>query len=174
MATTKFKALTHFIIKECEDDPSRLGATRLNKALWHTDVLSYRSTGASVTNDSYVKRQKGPVPSEILVTIRELEKSQSIHVSHPQFQFDPRRYTSLSDPDTTSLSEYDMELARHVVRYLCGKTTTAISDETHDSVWKAAKDGEPIPLQATLVGRNGAITEEVSDWALEALNRGAA
>lgn len=169
MATSKFKALTHFVINECADDPARLGALRLNKALWHTDVLAYRTSGQSVTGDSYVKRKNGPVPAEILATIRELQDEGLLHVREPQFQFDPRRYISLEDPDTSVLSEQDVALARHVIAYVCGKTTTAISDETHDTIWKAAKDGEPIPLEATLVGRNGEVTPEVSDWAVSVI-----
>ena len=57
MATEKFKALVHFIVHECQENPSKLGAIRLNKALWYTDVVSFRASGASVTNESYVKRQ---------------------------------------------------------------------------------------------------------------------
>jgi hypothetical protein len=33
MSTEKFKALVHYIVEECSDNPGRLGATRLNKAL---------------------------------------------------------------------------------------------------------------------------------------------
>lgn len=174
MATSKFKALTHFVINECADDPSRLGALRLNKALWHTDVLAYRATGQSVTGDSYVKRKNGPVPAEVLATIRELQNDGLIHVREPRYQFDPRRYMSLEDPDTSALSEQDIQLARNVIDYVYGKTTTEISDETHDVVWEAAKDGEPIPLEATLVGRNGAITSDVANWAIEQIREKAA
>lgn len=169
MATEKFKALAHFIMHECGDNPGRLGATRLNKALWHTDVLAYRATGQSVTGDRYVKRQNGPVPAEILATINELSEEGKIMVREPQHQYDPRKYISLDDPDTSTLSESDIDLARFAIRHVCSKTTTAVSDETHDVIWDAAKIGEHIPMCATLAGRSGEITESVAEWALSVI-----
>lgn len=169
MATEKFKALTHFIMHECADNPSRLGATRLNKALWHADVLAYRATGMSVTGDKYVKRQNGPVPAEILATIRELASENKILVQEPEAQYDPRKFISLEKPDTSSLSENEMEIARFAISHVCSKTTTEVSNETHDIIWDAAKIGEPIPMEAMLAGASGEITADVADWALAAI-----
>jgi hypothetical protein len=59
MATEKFKALVHYIVASC-DDPQRLGATKLNKVLWFADAFSYRATKNSITDETYVKRQRGP------------------------------------------------------------------------------------------------------------------
>lgn len=169
MPTEKFKALTHFIINECSDSPSKLGATRLNKALWHADVLAYRATGQSVTGDNYVKRQNGPVPAEILATVRELTDENKIVVREPEHQYDPRKFISTDNPDVSMLSETEMDLARHAIRKVCSKTTTEVSDETHDIIWEAAKLGEHIPMSAMLAGRSGEITENVADWALSAI-----
>ncbi len=165
MATEKFKALVHFIVHECQDNPSKLGAIRLNKALWYTDVTAYRSAGASVTNEAYVKRKMGPVPSHILATVSELKAEGLLHVTEPQSQYDSRKYISLVEPDTSSLSEDEMELAKAVLSAVLGVTANAISEMTHDIIWEAASEGEEIPLHATLASDRGTVTDEVKDWA---------
>lgn len=165
MATEKFKAMVHFIVHECQDNPSKLGAIRLNKTLWYTDVAAYRFAGASVTNEAYVKRKMGPVPSHILATIEELKNEGVLHVREPQGQFDSRKYISLEEPDTGMLSEDEMDLAKEVLSAVLGHTANVISEMTHDIIWEAASDGEEIPMYATLASDRGAIADEAKTWA---------
>jgi hypothetical protein len=56
----KFSNLVHYICYKC-DDPSQLGATKLNKILWYCDMFSYRWNSESMTGENYIKRQFGPV-----------------------------------------------------------------------------------------------------------------
>ncbi len=42
-----------------------LGATKLNKLMYYLDFISYRDRAKSVTGDSYVHLQYGPVPSDL-------------------------------------------------------------------------------------------------------------
>jgi len=165
MATEKFKALVHFIVDECQDQPSRLGATRLNKALWYADVIAYKLNGVSITGDSYVKREKGPVPKFILATLRELVSEGKVAIKEPEYPFDVRKFLSLETAATDTLSHEEIELAREILSIVCGHTATDISDMTHDQVWEAARIGEEIPLHATLAGLEGAITDNVLSWA---------
>ena len=164
MATEKFKALVHFIVHECLDNPGRLGSVRLNKALWFTDMTSYQMTGASVTSEKYVRRKMGPVPATILRTIRELEQEGKIVVQGRKTYYDPYRYISLVDPDSC-LSQSDRSLAREAINFVCGHSANEISNTTHDEVWSAAKEGEEIPLYATLATGKGTITDDVKIWA---------
>lgn len=168
MATEKFKALVHFIVHECREHPSRLGAIRLNKSLWYTDVTGFRATGVSVTGETYVKRKNGPVPSHILATIRELQEEGFIHIEEPQHTYDARKYISLEAPPTGVLSEDEKDMARAVVSAVLGYTANAISEMTHDIIWKAADDGEEIPIYTTLAAEAGDVTDEVKAWAAQA------
>lgn len=169
MATEKFKALTHFIIEACRDNPASLGATRLNKALWLADVMSYQQTGESVTGDTYVKRPKGPVPAHILATLRELKRNNDIAIEEPVFQFDPRLFIAKTEAPTDALTPSDLRLARSALDHVRGRTANMVSEETHDVVWEAATEGEPIPLAATLVSEAGEITPQVVEWAYKHL-----
>lgn len=165
MATEKFKALVHFIVHECRETPSSLGAIRLNKSLWFTDVAAYRFSGASVSNETYVKRKMGPVPKHILSTIEELKASGVIQVIEPVAQYDSRKYIALVPPDQSVLSDDERDLARAVLSAVLGHSANAISEMTHDIIWKAAEDGEEIPMSASLVADAGEITEDVRHWA---------
>ena len=165
MSTEKFKALVHCIVHECLDNPGKLGAVRLNKALWFTDLISYQESGAPVTDEKYVKRKMGPVPATILRTLQELQQEGKIMVRGRTAYYDPYKYISLEEPDVSFLSDDDRRLAKVAISFVCGHTAHEISDFTHDGVWDAAREGEEIPLFATLASGRGCITDEVKAWA---------
>lgn len=165
MVAEKFKALVHFIIHACRDNPERLGAIRLNKALWFTDKLAYQGNGEPVTGEKYVKRRMGPVPATILRTLRELEKENKIEIHERESNYGATKYISCSEPDLLPLSSANRNLAKAVLNFVCGYTATEISEFTHDEAWDAALEGEEIPLFATLITGEGAITDETKEWA---------
>jgi len=165
MATEKFKALVHFIIHECREHPGKLGAIRLNKALWYTDVVGYEINGVSVTGETYVKRRKGPVPSHILAILREMMDEGKILIQEPKHQYNPRNFISLESPDHGILSDDEKEMARSILGSVCGYTANEISELTDDAIWDAAVEGEDIPIRATLAARAGEITDEILQWA---------
>ena len=174
MATEKFKALVHFVVHECRESPARLGAIRLNKTLWYTDVAAYQSAGASVSSETYVKRRMGPAPAHILSTIRELSDEGKILVQEPEGQYDSRKFISLLEPDPGVLSDDEKGLAKHVLSVVLGYTANGISEATHDIIWEAADDGEEIPMYATLAADLGEITDDVRSWAGGVLDQAAA
>src|SRR5579871_4301294 len=69
----RFKSLVHYVCWRCSDEPSKLGAVKLNKTLWLSDLRAYYQLGEPITNSRYVKRQFGPVPAAIVPTLTELE-----------------------------------------------------------------------------------------------------
>lgn len=171
MATEKFEALVHFLIHECREHPSRLGAVRLNKALWYTDVSSYQMTGMPVSGETYVKRKMGPVPAHILITLRKLQNDGKIHIQEPEFQYDVRKFVSLSNPDEDALSRDEREIAKGILEAVCGCTANEISEISHDVIWAAAAEGETIPLYATLASEQGEVSDDVRAWAGTVVSR---
>lgn len=160
----KFKALVHFIVHEC-DNPRRLGAVRINKALWFTDSLAYQSTGESVTGEKYIKRQMGPVPANILSTLKELEEEGKIIIHKRGRPYDPHMFLSITPPDVSLLTENDRLLAKNFLDIVCEYSANEVSEFSHDATWEAASEGEEIPLCATLVTEGGCITDEMRGWA---------
>lgn len=165
MATEKFKALVHYIVHQCLDRPGKLGAIRLNKALWYTDVIAYKLSGVSVTGEKYVKRARGPVPAHILATLRELDQEGKVIIREPEHQYDARKFLSMKNPNVELLSEAERELAKSTLEAVCGFSAHEISALTHDIVWEAAAEGEEIPMCATLACEKGEISSAVRAWA---------
>lgn len=164
MATEKFKALVHFLVHECRE-PGRLGAIRLNKALWHTDVMAYKMNGVPVTGEAYVKMKFGPVPAHIDAALVSLAAEGKLVIRVPEHLYDTKKFVSLVQPDATLLSDDDRALARAMLEYVLDRPASEISAETHDIIWEAAEIGEVIPLSATLASQLGNVTEEVRSWA---------
>ena len=165
MATQKFKDLVHYICWKCED-PTQLGATKLNKIPWRVDTVAYQIDGESVTGEVYVKRQHGPVPKNILRVLEELKTGKKIVVREPDAEFQPREYVALSKPDMSAFSERHMALIDAVIDEVCKRhTANSISTSTHDQVWDAAAIGEEMPLYATFAAEADEVTKEDMAWA---------
>lgn len=161
----KFKALVHFIIANCEN-AAQLGATRLNKILWFSDMEAYHVTGVSITGSRYVRRDRGPVPARILNALDELKAEDKIEITEPTQRYAPRLFESKQAPDESIFSDYELELVRALSSHIQNKfTATGISEASHDEIWGAATEGEEIPLNATLVKSRGDYRAEVIQWA---------
>lgn len=161
------KELTHYICWKAGDDPSSLGATKLNKALWFADSFAYRMNGRSITNSVYIKRQYGPVPKRVLHVLTDLHNEGKIIIREsPHYNYIKRDFVPLKAAAASVFSEQELWIIDHVIDWVCHEhTATSISELSHDSVWKAAEEGEEIPLYAVLGAFDGEITDEDKEWA---------
>ena len=165
MPTPKFVDLIHYVIWRA-NDPSRLGATKLNKVAWLVDSLTYLYEGQSLTGATYTKRQHGPVPKHILGAIERLVCEGRIAVTELRGAFQPREFAPLKTPDKSVFSERDTSLIDAVIDWVCDQhTATSISKYTHDAIWEAAEIGEEIPLYAILGASEGQVNEADQAWA---------
>ncbi len=161
----KFKLVVHYIIANC-GDPRKLGATKLNKILWFADVTAYRHWRESITGSKYLRRKMGPVPAKILHVSKQLETEKKIYIKNRKYMYDPVIYTSLEDPDVSTLSKREIGLLDSLINLICNDfSAIEISHISHDDIWKAAADGEEIPLTAMLVSDSGNYRREVQLWA---------
>jgi hypothetical protein len=170
MAHEKLKEALHYVIARC-DDPTRLGAIRINKIMLFADRYAYRVNGASITADSYVKRRLGPVPKNVLAAIGELAGDEKIAVREAPVPggLVMRHFFKLKEPEVDALSEQDRRILDAFAGVICDSfSANEISDATHDQVWEAAELGEEIPLYTTF-SKRGEITAEVRQWATEAV-----
>ena len=165
VAQERFKALVHYLIAESSGNPGDLGSVRLNKALWFSDVFAYQMEGKSITGSRYVKRERGPVPEYILATIEQLRDEGKIWFERPRFPFDSWKYSSRVAPDTSLFSERHLGYAGEALEFVTKKTANEVSEMTHDEIWKAASEGEEIPLFATLASGWAELTDEIVEWA---------
>ena len=100
----KLKALVHYVCSKCPDT-SLLGATKLNKILWYADAISLQTRGMSITKETYVKHQFGPVPKHILSIIAQLKDEGAIAVKNTPFHsYEKKEFVSLKKPNISMFS----------------------------------------------------------------------
>jgi hypothetical protein len=160
-----FKALVHQIIARV-DDPSQLGAVKLNKCAWFIDGYSYLLTGQTLTGARYTKMPQGPVPKAMLPILRDLQSEGKITVETVDYYGrSKRQYRSLIEPENEfddATLEYIQDITDVIAK---AHTATSISDLTHGAAWKLAKDGEDLPFFAVLADDLEPVTDADIEWA---------
>jgi hypothetical protein len=162
----KFKALVHYICWKV-DDPRQLGATKLNKVLWFSDLLTYLNLNSPVTGARYVKRQFGPVPVALLPVVEELKVSGKLAVRDVEYFGKPKReFFALQPPNIGLFSSEEISLVDGVIQSVCERHTAAsISELTHNDAWEMAEIGEDLPFFTVFSARAGEIDETDVAWA---------
>ena len=176
MDHAKLDALVHYVCARCEN-PSKLGATKLNKVLWYSDVFAFAQEGKSITGAAYVKRKFGPVPKNVRGARTRLEASGTIIerqvMNHGLQQV---QFISLKPADVSMFTASQISLVDTVLEAICSNhTALSISNFSHDFIWESAEIGEEIPMAAAAFGGNfGEIDEEDMAWAKKEVDRGPA
>lgn len=162
----KFKALVHYVCQKAED-PSCLGAVKLNKVLWYADSIFFKLHGHSITGETYVKRQFGPVPRDIAGALEELVEAGKIargrvdHFGHVKSEF-----VAVQEADVSMFSGPEIQIVDEAFEHVCiNNTAKSVSDETHGLIWHIARMGEPIPLSTVFASEVGEVDEEDLAWA---------
>jgi len=166
-------ALVHYICARCEN-PAKLGATKLNKVLWYSDVFAFAETGASITGATYIKRQFGPVPKDIIASRIRLQNSGAIVERHASvYDYNQVQFVAVKKPDISKFSATQISLVDGVITAICANHTAAsISNLSHDYIWESAQIGEEIPMAAAAFGGNfGEINEDDIAWARNEIDR---
>ncbi len=173
MDDAKLDALVHYVCARCEN-PSKLGATKLNKVLWYSDVFAFAQDGKSITGAEYVKRQFGPVPKNIRASrTRLMDRGILVErevLNHGLLQV---QFIALKPADVSMFTAAQISLVDTVLETICSQhTASSISNLSHDFIWEAAEIGEVIPMAAAAFGSNfGEIDEEDMVWAKHEVDR---
>lgn len=172
MDRQKLKALVHYVCHKVRD-PSKLGKTKLNKVLFYADFQSFLDTGESMTGETYVKFQHGPVSEHIQEIIAELEDEGTLATRETKHHgYQKKEYVALKEPDLSLFAGQEISVADDVIDDVCREHTAAsISEFSHNHIWEAAEIGEEIPYGAALVYQLGEIEPDDMAWAKEEIER---
>jgi hypothetical protein len=166
----RFKALVHYVCDKATD-PSVLGSVKLNKVLWYSDSIHYMIQGASITGETFIKRQYGPVPRHIVRAVSELVSEGKIargRVDH--FGFVKNEYIAIKDAEVSLFSAEQIKLIDAAFEHVClHHTARSVSEETHGVIWEIAAMGEEIPLSTVFASDVGEVDETDFEWAHEIL-----
>lgn len=163
----KYRNAVHYIIDKCEN-PYKLGSIKLNKILLFTDGILLRKTGKTLTEDTYIKRQFGPVPKNILKILNGLKNDNIIAIRDGKKNNDARLFFSLREPDISNLSSTEIDALYTVTMFIYKKfKVKEISDITHQpKIWDYLNIGDEVDLYSYFISEEAEITKEDINWAL--------
>jgi hypothetical protein len=169
MSANRLADLAHYLIWRC--DPAQLGATKLNKILWFSDLAHYRQTGRTITGaTAYTKLPHGPVPKGIRGALSALETENKIATSTANYYGFPKTmFLAVERPDLSAFSPDEVMTIDAIAEVICGDHTAAsISRLSHNVLWDETEVGADMTIGAGSIVP-GEPTEEELRWAERAL-----
>ena len=112
----KFKMVLHYIINKC-GFRNTVGRTVLHKLLYFSDFNYYELYEESITNESYKKLERGPVPVHFELAVSELMDENKIRMGKRRLPCGKvmNRYFSLKEPDI-DLKEEELFVINKVIK----------------------------------------------------------
>lgn len=161
---TRLEKLIHYVVWAIP--PDQLGATKLAKILWFTDVEHYRLTGSTVTgSDHYQKRDQGPLHSDFYGALSRLKSDKQIAERQSPTPVGFRReFVWLEQPDMTEFNGQELATLHSVIEQLRPMSAKQASDLSHNELWDSAYIGERLPVAAAAV-QFGPVDDEDMAWA---------
>lgn len=140
----KLKAVVLYIFGASK--PDRLGAVKLHKVLYFSDMIHYAQTGKPITGAIYRKRPFGPTCDALLSILSQMQRDGLIEIKTVDY-FGHRKteYFALAGGRPDSLSESEILLLDEVIDFVCNRNSAkTISEYSHKAPWERANFGEPI------------------------------
>lgn len=163
----KLEEAVLYVCSTCRPE-DQLGAVKLNKILYYSDMLRFANTGKSITGATYVKRQLGPVPKEIIEAINQLKATSRLQTREVSiFDKTRREFDALDEPSLKIFGHDELQLINSMISSVCGYNAREISDISHTVVWEVADMGEVLPYESFLVSYLGDVDDDDVKMALE-------
>lgn len=133
--------------------PADLGAVKLHKVLYYLDMMMYAHQRQAVTGATYLKRPNGPMASELLAALRDMERDGDIRVDTVNYHgFLKKEYYALTDEPQDILNTEEQSMLDDVIDFVCRKNTAkSISDYSHALPWEMAELGGVIPYHSAML-----------------------
>lgn len=126
------------------------GVVKLNKTLFHSDMLSFRRHGTPITGSKYKKDERGPVPVHVLPVQKQMEQRNEIRVvPEDMYGRTQRRIVPLRQPNLALFSGRDIAIIDEIIQALWTKTGTQVSEESHGVQWNTRALQDWIPYEAS-------------------------
>jgi hypothetical protein len=161
----KLKALVLYACSKC--NASQLGAVKLHKVLYFSDMLAYANTGVPVTGAVYRKRPHGPTCDALLGTLGEMQRAGLIAIDNENYYgFWKKMYLPLVPADPSRFSADELKLIDEVIEFVCkNNSARTISEFSHNRAWDMAEFGEELPYTSAFYMFPNQASKEALDWA---------
>jgi hypothetical protein len=161
----KFRAAVLHIIGGC--DSTRLGAVKLHKVLYYSDMMWFIETGKAITGADYRKRPFGPTCDALLPLLKDLENEQLIQIENVEYYgYAKKQFTLLGNSESNVLSADEKAVLDEISDFVCNNNSAkTISDFSHDMVWDMVEYGEVIPYHNAIHLIPNDIAPSTLEWA---------
>jgi hypothetical protein len=161
----KLKDVILYACSRCE--PSRLGAIKLHKVLYFSDMLHYADVGAPLTGATYRKRPMGPTCDQLLGTLNELVRDGALQIRDVEyFGYMKKEYIAAGRSHGESLSESARAVLDDVIEFVCiNNTAKTISEFSHNKAWEIADFGDVITYNSVFNLFPTQVSPETMEWA---------
>ncbi len=161
----KLKAAILYACTRCE--PSQLGAVKLNKVLYFSDMLHYAQAGHPLTGAVYKKRPMGPTCEQLLPTLAEMVTEGAIAIREVDyFGYRKKEYNARVEFDDSLINQEERALLDEVVEFVCRENTAkTISEFSHNKAWEMAEYGQVIPYNSVYSIFPRQVSQEAMEWA---------
>jgi hypothetical protein len=163
VAHPKLREAVHFVCRKMASEPDNLGAVKLQRILWYFDVRSYVMTGKSVTGAVYIRKEFGPYTGEVSAAVDELVRAGRLHTDRDDYFGNEKAiFVGKGPTDLASFSDKERRWLEEITQDVCeNRTAPAISEKSHDGIWRMAAIGEEIPFAATAVSLRSPSNEAI-------------
>ena len=144
----KFKSLLSYVISRCENKKN-VGKTVLCKLLYFSDFDYYEIYEKPITNETYIKFERGPLPKHFLDVTNEMIKNNELElIKEPYHNNYIHRYYLKNAPNLSILSTDELLVINSVIDKLSDKNAKEISEYSHgDMPWIVAEDQEELDYE---------------------------
>ncbi|WP_159730047.1 Panacea domain-containing protein [Methylosinus sp. Ce-a6] len=166
--------LENLVIYACRKaERSALGAVKLHKVLYFSDMLFYAEHGTAITGATYRKRPFGPTCDVLLSSLRSLEKRGAIRIHEVDyFGYLKKEFESLTQPELSRFSELEIALVDEVVDFVCNENSAkTISDFSHNRAWESVEFGDVIRYNSVFSIFPTDVSPEAIEWAKAEVER---
>lgn len=167
---SKLSSAVLHVIHHCE--PSQLGAVKLHKVLYYSDMLRYAQIGNAITGSTYKKRPFGPTCEQLQPVLAELADTDRIIIKVVDyFGYLKKEFFPLEGEQDNYLAEDEITLLDEVIRFVCQDDPAAsIGDLDHCKPWESADFGEEIRYSSVYHMFPAEVSPEAHDWASKQVN----
>jgi hypothetical protein len=160
--------LENLVLYVCNKaDSLRLGAVKLHKVLYYSDMLFYAEHGTSITGATYRKRPFGPTCEPLWSCLRSLEMRGCIRIKDAEyFGYIKKEFEPLSQPDLMRLSSLEIAIVDEVVEFVCNENSAkTISEFSHNRAWENVEFGGVIHYNSVFTIFPTEVSQEAIEWA---------
>ena len=161
----KLKSVIEYVISKCP--ASKLGAVKLHKVLYFSDMLRYAETSNSITGSTYCKSPFGPTCKQLPAALVEAVADDAVRIETANyFGYRKKEFISLRPANLDPLSKEEISLIDEMITFVCeNNSAKTISDLSHNRAWESVEFGEEIKYNSVYHIFPTEVSDDALAWA---------